>query len=300
MNVAEGLIFQKYLRQKYTDLCVGPEIIITHRIIQFDYAAANEFYTQHKMYRVQLIDRGYQVPDLLHCFGHFSSERIYVVPTKNNSEINQALVGSDPRLWIPKDPVPRWIMCSITILIESIIDINYDPDQNHFDYIANKSGHANLLLLDTVNQTAERFEPHGNGFLSAASKIDEYIKFYLSKIPGYQFKYFSPLDPGCLWFGPQSIENFFQPEFMWKDGFCAYWSLYYLESRILNPDVERFTLLDQLLKKSPQELYELIVEYAIEVDSIIQVIQDAQKVLEPYNRRKALRDFNLQNFNFGK
>lgn len=289
--------YLKHLQRKYPDVCVGPHISIFWRTFPIPDDRSDRFNAQYSEFDIKVFESDSSIiPDLLHCFRHYEQAVLPLSVYKNYWRINpNRLVGGDPRSSIPREQVPRWILCIIYFGLSHVRNLHEMADgQFEFDIEPiPSSGHANLLLIDTVNQSAERFEPHGTElylYPKLQRYADEYIRNELQRIPGYRFYYFSPMDPGCFWMGLQQKELLHYRDFDWKPGFCAYWSLYYLESRLLNPDVERWTLLDHLLKESPEELFRLIEEYAIEVDSIIELLDETQKTWDEYQLNRIIRD----------
>lgn len=112
-------------------------------------------------------------------------------------------------------------------------------------YTADQSeSHANALFFDKVNRTAERFEPHNLDAYEMFTyfnleKLDERLGEYLASI-GY--RYIAPTE-FCPRLGPQ----YFEVKRM--TGYCASWSLWYVDLRLSNPDVPRDRLVQLLLKK---------------------------------------------------
>lgn len=123
--------------------------------------------------------------------------------------------------------------------------------------------HANMMIIDTKNKTAERFEPFG--------QFDDYMKLYdmtviddnLAKtFKTYKLKYISPLE-----FCPniQKIQELEKKTMGVHDlGFCASWSLFYADLRLSYPDIQIYKLLSKTveeLKKSNTPLTNFIRNY---------------------------------------
>ena len=117
------------------------------------------------------------------------------------------------------------------------------------------SGHANILIYDSIKKTLERFEPYGdlNDIITDTSKgcfsldIDK-IFFKMFNDRKLINQYFPPstfiADKGFQ--KVQENEN----RMSRKDpvGFCTMWSAFYCDLRLSNPDVKREKLLDYTVK----------------------------------------------------
>jgi hypothetical protein len=120
-------------------------------------------------------------------------------------------------------------------------------------------GHANVLIFDKKMNTIERFEPHGatgelsDGLLESYNYplLDEELeKYFATILPGV--KYLSSMMI-CPRFGLQSIENLEDNRLGDPGGFCAAWSLFYLDARLSNPDIPQPILIDLLLHSLQQQ-----------------------------------------------
>jgi hypothetical protein len=104
--------------------------------------------------------------------------------------------------------------------------------------------HANCLIYDTQLQELERFEPHGAVDYGIHIKdLDDQIKDVFisgsSPIIGRNVKYFAP--PDYCPIGPQALPAKHSEGD--PGGFCHWWTVYYMDLRLSNPDMNRATLL---------------------------------------------------------
>lgn len=114
-----------------------------------------------------------------------------------------------------------------------------------------KGSHANYLIYDKETKELERFEPYGSsppyqfdynpGLLDNIIKykfreIDDEIKYFppSSYMPKIGFQYFDVLE------GAQYIAD--------PGGFCALWSIWYVDQRLLYSDINRRSLIVKLMK----------------------------------------------------
>ncbi len=114
--------------------------------------------------------------------------------------------------------------------------------------IYDKMLHANILVYDFKNMTIERFEPYGNTEL-IDSNLDNVLEEELTWNTG--LKYIRPKDY-LPYAGFQTVSdetNQINIKAGDYGGFCLAWSLWYLESRLKNPDIEQKYLVDKLIRK---------------------------------------------------
>jgi len=147
-------------------------------------------------------------------------------------------------------------------------------------------GHANMLVLDKIGVqsqqfsqmygtsgkgTIERFEPHGARAYEMFNDyyyehLDEQLAFYFAT--EYGLEYIAPIDY-CPALGPQSMERYIS-----ESGYCATWSLWYIDMRLAYPNVDRRTLVKGMFDKlhdllSAGELENYLVDYAKQVYAVM-------------------------------
>ena len=113
-------------------------------------------------------------------------------------------------------------------------------------------GHSNYLIYDVKKNELERFEPHGNkvprGFNYNSKLLDSKLKEFFSKRFD-KLKYFSPKDflPKI---GFQTMDNYEGNKNKIGDpaGFCALWSIWYVDNRITNSNIDRKKLVNILFE----------------------------------------------------
>ena len=110
----------------------------------------------------------------------------------------------------------------------------------------NNTLHANIIIYDFKNMTIERFEPYGfiyNDYVD--NLLDEELTWNTG------FKYIKPQDYlpqiGFQFISNENIDSNTKPGDF--GGFCLAWSLWYLESRLNNRDIEQSILVSKLIKK---------------------------------------------------
>lgn len=108
--------------------------------------------------------------------------------------------------------------------------------------------HANILIYDFKNMTIERFEPYGNTS-NIDNDLDDLLEEELTWNTG--LKYMRPSDI-LPWAGFQTLSQELKPENIKPGdygGFCLVWCLWYLESRLTNPEIKPKILIEKLIKK---------------------------------------------------
>lgn len=106
--------------------------------------------------------------------------------------------------------------------------------------------HANCLIYDKEKHELERFEPHGAVMYDEQEQhIDQQIEeLFISgsdPIIGGHARYFSP--PDYCPIGPQALP--IEKGDGDPGGFCHWWTVYYMDLRLSNPDTDRSTLLQK-------------------------------------------------------
>ena len=151
------------------------------------------------------------------------------------------------------------------IIPNEIIDAIQRCEDNkrfiYFNFVISwneNDAHANMIIIDLVNKTVERFEPQGkfNSYYHHYSdadinkKINQVLKF----IGLNKYKYLPPkiLSPPI---GLQSIADAY-------NGMCVTYCLIYLHLRIMNPDVKQKELVNYLIKKKSSKIIEILLRYA--------------------------------------
>lgn len=116
----------------------------------------------------------------------------------------------------------------------------------HFKY----SSHANIIIIDNVNKEVERFETYGTSNNNVV--MDQVFKKYfintLKELTKKDYIYNSPSDYQNI-FDFQAISLEDKKYINESYGFCLAWIFWYLEHRLLNPNIKSKKLIDKLKKK---------------------------------------------------
>lgn len=149
---------------------------------------------------------------------YYSDKEFYIHPYLNN-QINSAI----------NDKKKRFACVFISVITDTFL-------------------HANVLVYDFKNKTVERFEPYGN-LIGLDTTIDNVLEEELTWNTG--LKYICPKDylPHASF---QMISDENNPHNKKPGdfgGFCLAWCIWYVENRILNPDINPKVLIIKLINK---------------------------------------------------
>lgn len=159
--------------------------------------------------------------------------------------------------------------------------------------IQGRSGHSTSVIIDIQNETIQYFEPNGPD-VSWHEPISKFMEKELTNdYPNYSF---IPTEEFCPLRGPQRISGL--PT-------CAAFTLFFLWSRIVDPDLESEVLVNELVKYDRDRLQTLIVKFICHLhhyaqylnlfqlreiydslDIIVKSDHLEQQVLELYNQEK--------------
>ncbi len=161
---------------------------------------------------------------------------------------------------VEKEPVFPWIISYyneneyyIHPYLNNIINSTRRSNKKRFaavfiSLIYDKMLHANVLVYDFKNMTVERFEPYGNT-MGIDGGIDDVLEEELTWNTG--LRYIRPDDylPVAGFQTVSDETNSINKKAGDFGGFCLAWCLWYLETRLKNPDVTSKLLVDKVINK---------------------------------------------------
>jgi len=133
----------------------------------------------------------------------------------------------------------------------------------------NNDGHANVLIYRSKDNTIEHYEPHGANFLKSIDSqfqssnindiifgvltnfvkaLNELTHTHISPITFIRGSYICPYENGF-----QNLESKYNDEFS-GGGYCAPWSLYFIESVFRNPQYNSIEVYKKLWNRFETEL----------------------------------------------
>ena len=109
--------------------------------------------------------------------------------------------------------------------------------------------HANIIIYDKIKNTLERFEPYGVIPYLESNNLNKLIEELGRRYINVDLKYYTPNDIfGTIGFQTISNDSNISVKQLGNPvGFCLSWTLWYLEMRINNPDVEPNTMLKHVM-----------------------------------------------------
>lgn len=165
---------------------------------------------------------------------------------------------------IMREPVFPWVInyntdstYYIHPYLNTLINSNVSTKKRYacvfLSIITNSSLHANILIYDFKNKTVERFEPYGDivpiNEAHDEKSIDSILEEELTWNTG--LRYIKP-DEYLPFASFQMISDENNSEYQKAGdfgGFCLAWSIWYLENRLMNPDVNQKILVKKLIDK---------------------------------------------------
>ena len=161
---------------------------------------------------------------------------------------------------VEKEPVFPWVISYyneneyyIHPYLNNIINSTRRSDKKRFaavfvSLIYDKMLHANIMVYDFKNMTVERFEPYGNT-MGIDGGIDDVLEEELTWNTG--LRYIRPNDylPVAGFQTVSDETNIINNKAGDFGGFCLAWCLWYLETRLKNPDVISKVLVDKVINK---------------------------------------------------
>lgn len=141
-------------------------------------------------------------------------------------------------------------------------------------------GHANMLIYDKVENTLERFEPHGQISLDVFNPylLDKSLPVMFEKrVIGKPVRYISP-QAFCPVKGPQVLEEIEREklgiQFAVGKGLCSVWSFIYANLRLTYPDKTSSEIMDYINAKVDKD--QTLYHYAENI--IVAIYELSEKV----------------------
>ena len=208
--------------------------------INYDYSSTGNIYQYFKILVDEL--KFNKVVCITNYFIKYNNNNITENAIRYNATRDELLISSDLIKELKKCKTKRFIYIYFTI--------NWE-----FQAV----GHANMIIIDQVNKTIERYEPHGHHMAQDKNKkmlkgIDNKFNTKLLNFLGLKnYTYISPIDISPK-LGLQLKADAYY-------GMCLSYSMLYLQLRIMNPDIDQADIIKYLIKKPRDELYDIILRY---------------------------------------
>lgn len=187
--------------------------------------------------------------------GHKHDESCVLMPHKismipnEQRDVSLRWIDKEKRISVPEPKEKFWknfLKCNTKRFIALPFGFNCK------DY-----GHANYFIFDTEKKTLERFESFGK-VTSKCLKDDivnqKIVELFKENLKGTKYEDFTYIKP--LEFLPEeNVQTIQEEEDRWLErkkknpvGFCSVWSLWYIDLRTSNPDIEPHALIRQAIE----------------------------------------------------
>jgi len=191
--------------------------------------------------------------------------RCFIVKEKNEiGEIRIFLHDRYPTIQAPIDLAEQLMQCiarGTELIFLNLLIVN------------DKEGHANLLIYRPLKKVIERFEPHGAIYFDDGElnfQIHTLLKDYFKNLDGLgeykpTFRFAHEICPNTR--GLQSIDDEF-PRKETEAGYCQMWSLFLMETTMLNPTLNTGDIIQACLthgKSDPGYFRNLIRGYTLQL-----------------------------------
>lgn len=154
------------------------------------------------------------------------------------------------------------------------------------ELIAERTGHANMLIYDKIAHTLERFDSNGfTGERYQPKLLDDALLEHFTYILDDEKLEYAPPEDFCPLKGPQILEAITREKFgiPIKTGFCSVWSFVYANFRLKYPEYKKETivhLLTETIPKKQSNLWDFIVEIVLMLAELSNKIKNANTVEE--------------------
>lgn len=168
-----------------------------------------------------------------------------------------------------------------------------------------EGSHSNYIIYDLEKKEVERYEPNGShnpyNFNYNYILLDNLLKKKFMNFDS-KIKYFSPIDylPKISFQLLDSIETKKNKKIGDPDGFCAAWTVWYVDMRLNNSSYSRNNLVYKIIKKIKKFNYsfkQIIRNYTINITNFRDSILDKANIdINDYiNNNFTIKQFNIIN-----
>jgi hypothetical protein len=168
----------------------------------------------------------------------------------------------------------------------------------NYKIISGNFVHSNLIIIDYKKKTFERFDPlkftlHDNLPNSINKGIYKNIDIILNKIIknkiGLDFKFIST----DIIYGKLKGIQYFTDKYPETKDFCNVINILYLHMKLLNPNIKQNDIISYLLKLKNNELIDLIYNYSIYIEN---VLNDNKDIINELDNEQFFLSKNLEKY----
>lgn len=150
--------------------------------------------------------------------------------------------------------------------------------------ITSTVGHANCLIINILQKTIERFDPHGGD--EDAVYNQKLIDDSLKKIFSVELKDYTYINyyESCPYIGPQALEDnssSYIHETMLNitpSGLCVTWTTLYIVLRILNPKKSQDFIVKKMMEGNPHHILSILLRFQKFMINIIKLYSEPENL----------------------
>ena len=141
-------------------------------------------------------------------------------------------------------------------------------------FITSTEGHANCLIINILQKTIERFDPHGGD--GEAVYNQKLIDDSLKKIFSMELKDYTYINyyESCPYIGPQALEA--NSEYV--HGLCVTWTTLYIVLRILNPKKSQDFIVKKMMEGNPHHILSILLRFQKFMINVIKLYSEPENL----------------------
>jgi hypothetical protein len=140
--------------------------------------------------------------------------------------------------------------------------------------ITSTESHANCLIINILQKTIERFDPHGGD--GEAVYNQKLIDDSLKKIFSMELKDYTYINyyESCPYFGPQTLEANSE----YAHGLCVTWTTLYIVLRILNPKKSQDFIVKKMMEGTPYHILSTLLRFQAFMINVIKLYSEPENL----------------------
>lgn len=160
----------------------------------------------------------------------------------------------------------------------------FSLELNENDIITTIEGHANCLIINILQKTIERFDPHGGD--DDAVYNQKLIDDSLKKIFSMELKDYTYINyyESCPYIGPQALEansSTYIHDTMFNltpSGLCLTWTTLYIVLRILNPKKSQDFIVKKMMEGNPHHILSILLRFQKFMINVIKLYSEPENL----------------------
>lgn len=155
--------------------------------------------------------------------------------------------------------------------------------------ITSTQGHANCLIINILQKTIERFDPHGGD--DDAVYNQKLIDDSLKKIFSMELKDYTYINyyESCPYIGPQALEANSE----YAHGLCVTWTTLYIVLRILNPKKSQDFIVKKMMEGTPYHILSTLLRFQKFMINVIKLYSEPENLSEDEDEDIPLKDIDV-------